>query len=349
MLSGVQIVCFASSYAIALALELSRLFFRSAIRGMLLLIFAGVGLVLHTAFLYYRAMHTAGIPLSSNQDWYLLAAWVVVVIYLYLLCFRPRTPSGLLLLPLVLGLIGTASLLAPHPFTREPASKVWGVIHGVSLLLATVSVLLGFAAGATYLGQVWRLKHNRPALRGLRLPSLEWLQKANRHAILVAALMFGVGIISGVILNAIRGAGPAGRLPVSDPVVASAIAVFVWLLAALVLGHLHRGARHGRRVAYLTVASFVVLVIALAVGLLLNTQHGGRSEGGGRKVEGGRQMVEGGGLANGAALGIQYSPFPLLPSPLLLPPSDFRISPPASRLPPSAFPLPPSSFGGVSP
>ena len=30
MLSGVQIICFASSYAIALALEFSRLLFRSA-------------------------------------------------------------------------------------------------------------------------------------------------------------------------------------------------------------------------------------------------------------------------------------------------------------------------------
>ena len=314
-MSGVQIVCFASSYAIALALEISRLFFRSAIRGILLVIFAAMGLVLHTAFLYYRAVHTSGIPLSSNQDWYLLAAWVVVVIYLYLLCFRPRTPAGLLLLPLVLGLIGTASLLAPHPFAREPASKIWGVIHGTSLLLATVSVLLGFAAGATYLGQAWRLKHNRPPLRGLRLPSLEWLQKANSHAIMVAALMFGLGIISGVILNAIRIPGPAGRLPMSDPVVASALVVFVWLLAALVLGHLHRGAGRGRRVAYLTVASFVVLATALAIGLLLNTQHGNKGEGGKGKAESRR-------IENHAELGMLSSAFPLPPSPFV-PPSPF--------------------------
>ena len=86
-------------------------------------------------------------PLSSNRDWYLLAAWVLAVVYLYLLCSRPRTPFGLVLLPLVLGLIGTAAWLAgPQPFAREPASKVWGVIHGTSLLLAIVAVLLGFAA-----------------------------------------------------------------------------------------------------------------------------------------------------------------------------------------------------------
>ena len=108
----------------------------------------------HTAFLYYRAVNASGMPLSSNRDWYLLAAWVLAVVYLYLLCFRPRTPFGLFLLPLVLGLIATAALLAdPQPFAREPASKVWGIIHGTSIMLATVAVLVGFAAGVMYLGQ----------------------------------------------------------------------------------------------------------------------------------------------------------------------------------------------------
>ena len=35
MLSGVGIVCFAASYTVALALEVTRLFFRSGIRGAL--------------------------------------------------------------------------------------------------------------------------------------------------------------------------------------------------------------------------------------------------------------------------------------------------------------------------
>ena len=221
------------------------------------------------------AVHSAGIPLSSFQDWYLLAAWVLVGIYLYLLYYRPKTPFGLLLLPLVLGLIGTAVLLADaHPFAREPASHVWGVIHGTSILLATVAVLLGFAAGVGYLSQAWRLKHKRPPLLDVRLPSLEWLQHANSHAIRAAVLMLGIGILSGMVLNAIRHAGPADRLSLSDPVVASTILVFIWLLIAMIVGYLHGPARHGRRVAYLTLASFVVLVIALGMGLLLRTQHG---------------------------------------------------------------------------
>ena len=61
-----------------------------------------------------------------------------------------------------------------------------------------MAVLLGFAAGVIYLGQGWRLQRKHGPLRGLRLPSLEWLQQANSHAILLAVLMLGIGIVSGV-------------------------------------------------------------------------------------------------------------------------------------------------------
>ena len=68
MLSGVGIMCFAASYSVALALELTRLLFRSGIRGAAMLGFAGAGLVAHSAFLYYRAVDAVGSPLSSEQD-----------------------------------------------------------------------------------------------------------------------------------------------------------------------------------------------------------------------------------------------------------------------------------------
>ena len=59
MLSGVGIICFASSYAVAWALEISRLLFRSGVRGVVMLGFAGTGLVAHSAFLYYQAVKVA--------------------------------------------------------------------------------------------------------------------------------------------------------------------------------------------------------------------------------------------------------------------------------------------------
>jgi len=151
-------------------------------------------------------------------------------------------------------------------------------------------VLVGFMAGLMYLGQSQRLKHKRAPLARLRLPSLEWLQRANSHAIITSLLMLGVGILSGMVLNLINIGNEAAKIAWNDPVVLSTWLMFLWLLAAVVAIAVYRPARQGRKVAYLTVASFIFLIIMLAAGLLMDSRHWGRgnekAEGGGRRAEG---------------------------------------------------------------
>ena len=276
MFSRVHIICFAASYAIALALELSRLLFRSGIRGVVMLGFVVAGWVAQTSFLYYSAANSTGSPLSSYRDWCLLGAWVLVVVYFYLAWYHPRMHFGVFLLPLVLGLIAVAVVLFPNPvpLAREPASKVWGAVHGISLLLATVAVLVGFAAGVMYLGQARRLKNKRTAIGSLRLPSLEWLQQANSRALVVSLLMLAVGVSSGIVLNAINLRHGEPVLPWNDPVVLGTLGLFGWLALHAVIGVFYRPLRQGRKVAWLTVASFVFLIVALGVGRMIQTQHG---------------------------------------------------------------------------
>jgi ABC-type uncharacterized transport system permease subunit len=277
MLSRVGIICFAASYAIVLAMEVSRLVFRSGIRGAIMIAWAGAGLFAHTAYLYYRAVNTTGVPLSSWRDWCLAAAWALMAVYLYLLFFHPRTSIGLFLLPIVLGLIATAAFAAgATPFPREPASKVWGAIHGASLAAAAVSMLVGLAAGLMYLWQTRRLKQKRPMGQGMRLPSLEWLQRINHRAIIIALIMLGIGVLGGMILNSIDHRPKQDRLPLYDPLVLSTLIMFFWLSAAVVVSLAYKPARQGRKVVYLTLISFVFLAAALVMGLSLDTRHGGR-------------------------------------------------------------------------
>jgi ABC-type uncharacterized transport system permease subunit len=150
------------------------------------------------------------------------------------------------------------------------------VIHGASLVAAAVSMLLGLAAGLMYLWQTRRLKQKRPLGQGLRLPSLEWLQRTNHRAIIIALIMLGIGVLGGMILNSIDHRPGQDRLPLSDPLVLSTIIMFFWLSAAVVVSLAYKPARQGRKVVYLTLISFVFLAAALVMGLSLDTRHGGR-------------------------------------------------------------------------
>lgn len=277
-LSGISITCFSASYAVVLALEVSRLWFRSGVRGVLLFAFAGVGLFTHTVFLINEAARsTAAAPLSSWRDWYIVAAWVLAAVYVYLAAVHPRQLLGVFLLPLVIGLIVTAHFLADRtPFPQNEAQSVWATIHGLALLLGTVVVSLGFAAGVMYLVQDRRLRAKRGLSGRLRLPSLEWLDRVNGRALVVSVLLLSLGVLSGIVLNQINHRRDAtAAFPWTDPVVWTSLVLLAWLVAVSMFGAVYKPARNGRKVAYLTLASFAFLLMVLAVLLFAPSQHGG--------------------------------------------------------------------------
>lgn len=267
MISGITITCFAASYAVALALEISRLFFPARVRNIVMIGIAAAGMLAHTLFLvaHARAEIAGGarLPLSSWHDFCLLAAWVLVGAYLGLALRKPQLSIGLFVLPLALGLIGVGWLLRDHaPFLPSEATSYWRIVHGAALLLGTAGVTLGFATGLMYLIQSYRLKHKMPPNPRFRLPSLEWLQRFNVEALFISTIALAIGLISGVVLNLIE-RGQAGGISWTDPVVVSSGVLFLWLLAVITFEWAYKPARAGRKVAYLTVASFVFLGMVL--------------------------------------------------------------------------------------
>ncbi len=154
-------------------------------------------------------------------------------------------------------------------------------------------MLVGFVAGLMYLGQVATPETQAAARRPTcGCPASNGCKRANSRAIVVSLLMLGLGVLSGMVLNRINSATRPHASRWNDPVVLSTWLMFFWLLAAVVAIAIYRPARQGRKVAYLTVASFVFLVIMLAAGLLMDSRHWGRGrrKGGGRKAEGGTDV-----------------------------------------------------------
>jgi CDP-diglyceride synthetase len=145
---------------------------------------------------------------------------------------------------------------------------VWGIVHGGALLLGTVAGLIGFVTGLMYLWHAALLRRKLPPRAGFQLPNLEWLQKANERAILVTALLVLCGFLSGLALSWLK----HQAIYWSDPVVWTTSLLAVWMAVAATFNLVYRPARQGRKVAYLTLATFVFLAISLA-GLLLGTEH----------------------------------------------------------------------------
>jgi hypothetical protein len=275
-LSGISIVCFAASYAVALACEASRLAFRSGVRGAAMVAFAAAGLFAHTLFLVWRAVDGGAAPLSSPFDWYLLAAWLLAAGYLWLTIANPRTPVGLFLLPIVLGLVGAATLASREPFLHDSASLFWGRIHGVLHLVWSVSVVLGAIAGLMWLIQAGRLTRKAAPLRGFRMPSLERLAHVTARTPAIAAWAAAAGFVSGIVLNAVNHRrGLIETVPWSDPVVLRMAAVVAWLIIAERLAATVRRRPDGARTtAWLSLLSLAALAASIAWGVLGATRHG---------------------------------------------------------------------------
>lgn len=282
-LSNITTFCFASSYTIALALEIVGLKFRFGWHRLVMLLFAIAGLVAHTIFLAMRVGAEAS-PLASASDWFLLAAWLVAAMYIVVAFWFPKSAVGLFILPLVLALIGASMVASDRPFSVGNASRVWGLVHGGLLLLATITVSVGFLAGLMYLIQSWRLKHKLPPSPRFRLPSLEFLENINSRSLAVSAVLVAGGFLSGLALLRLQHRGEVTYNLWTDPVVISLAAMLGWLVAAEIFRWFYPPARRGRKVAYLTLASFVFLIVSLASVTLMDTLHGGaRTEGTGDK------------------------------------------------------------------
>jgi hypothetical protein len=176
------------------------------------------------------------------------------------------------MLPMVLLLVAVAYAFRDAPqFARDDAQRVWGLVHGGTLLVGTTGVAIGFVVGLMYLVKSYRLKHKLPSAT-FKLPSLEWLERMNEESLVISSFVIAIGLLTGIVLNAVKHAQDAAAVDWTEPTVWSSALLLVWLVAALAFNWLYKPARQGRKVAYLTMASFGFLAIVL--GLVLYSQHG---------------------------------------------------------------------------
>ena len=274
VLTNIGMICFAASYFVSLLLEVSRFFFRSGIRGVAMFGFAAAGWVAHSAYLYHQIVFQNSHLFDSVRGWLFTVAWVIVALYLYLAVYFPRTPFGVFLLPLSLVSIGAGVHFAnASPFPADAVGPMWRIVHGVSFLLVTVTIFLGFVTGVMYLVQASNLKHKRPMLGHRRLPTLEWLQTTNARLIGFLIVALAVGIHSGFAINTLNVRQHRGSVSPLDPMVLTTIVMFVFLLLFAATAKKWSPVREGRRLALVTLICFAALIVILMFGLWSPASH----------------------------------------------------------------------------
>jgi len=274
-IQGIRLICFAASYAVALGLELLGAGLPAKLRRGLVLGWTAAGLVAQSLYIYHRAAHNDAV-LSTCFDSLLALSWLLALTYLLAQWQHPEMSLGVIALPVVLVLIGLSGLLrATSPRLLTGVARLWGPLHGAIVIAGAFAAFLGFLAGLLYLIQSHRLK--RKKLAGLlgKLPNLERLEHWNLTGISVAFLLLTVGLGIGLMLMLEMRRQGIEQLRLLDPKVIAGL--IVWAAFALLLRLSRRPGMRGRRVALLTIAGFVLILIAFAgVDLLTTSWHEGQ-------------------------------------------------------------------------
>lgn len=273
------VLCFAGTYALALAADLARFVVRvtPAVERYSALGLTALGWLVQTAYLANLAMHEHALPVTSVFESLLVLAWVLAAIDLYLAARPERlTAAGPVLLGLVIAVLVVAGQWAPRGNRWGDWggwARFWGTVHGLFLLMGAVCTCLAFVFGVLYLAQSRRLKRKQPTGTGWPLPSLEQSERWNRVAITLAFPLLTAGVLIGVgLIVAVHRVG-GSTLGWTDPKVLSTGAL--WVVFAALLHARYRSDWRGRRVMILTLVAFAFLAFAMVgVGLLLPTAHG---------------------------------------------------------------------------
>jgi len=203
-------------------------------------------------------------PLDNLAGALAIMSWMSVV-FLLILMWRLRLPGlAAVVGPVAFLTVFIASLHAPEgAVVAERAGGPWPHAH---VLLASAGLaLLGLAgvAGLFYILEFRRIKAKRPLVAGIRLPSLEALDRVNMVALSIGFPLLSLGLVTGIFwLQEVQGRLWSGSH--HETWTAIAWAVYAALVTARFAGH--QGARQAAASA---VGGFAFLIFAVVgVGVL---------------------------------------------------------------------------------
>ena len=175
--------------------------------------FAAIGLVPAYRFIYGTRPRLARCRCRVGTIGILIASWILAATYLGLVASRPQIecrtvrPAGR-----VDSDGRRLGVPAGQSFPRDRALQMWGMAHGLMLLLGTVAVSLGLCRGPDVSRAIVAAEAPRLACsRASSCRAWNGCKAINKQSLVYSSCFIALGLIAGIILNAVkaRGRGPA--------------------------------------------------------------------------------------------------------------------------------------------
>ena len=229
------------------------------------------GLSFHCAFLIVVSIRSGTLPITTlfeSSTFYLSLIVLLSVILKFLYRLQALTPF---VMPIVTGFsIASIALIRNDLALTYNLKTFWLFAHIIPLFLGYASFTVSFIFSIMYLTQERQLKKKSFGPLFESLPSLETLDALMWKTITLGFPLLTIGLVSGTVWA--KTSNILGLLWYLDPKVT--LGALTWLIYAAIL-HLRLGASfHGTRVAIVTIAGFVIVILTFIGPFLMGHRHG---------------------------------------------------------------------------
>jgi HemX protein len=210
----------------------------------------------HGAGLAAFAAAFGELPLVGLAPSLTTLAFLIGVFLLTVALLREGPPLGLVLIPLIAGLVATALLLGLEPAGEPLAFRgLWFSLHVLLSFLGCAGLATAFASGLLYLLQFRELKEKRFGRVFRFFPALGTLDRVGRRSLVIGFPALTLGLLLGWAWT-IRF---QRSLAMIEPQVVWG--VLTWFIFVGALAARAGGAGRDRRAALASVVGFVVVVL----------------------------------------------------------------------------------------
>ncbi len=229
-----------------------------------------VAITLEAALLVFRAVSIKAVPLTGLFESMVVLTIVFGLIFLFLNSAIQQVWFGSVMVWVILGMFLMAGTVArPASEVHAVAATPWAIAHGVTMILGGASIMFATASAFLYLLGNHRLKLKQVMQVLGRVPNIEKLEQMTLFGMRAGFILITIGLISGLGLIWLLKTGIFEWL--TDGKVICIIAA--WGMSGIILLLDRMLLLNGKVRAYMTIAIFILILLAIFVSVLGATQH----------------------------------------------------------------------------